>query len=111
MQVPHRALTIFGSLLLVLGLLGPITFADDLRHSGEIAVSVGFALSGFLLLAPHLLKHWRCRRSLPLVSPFILLGLSIGTFLDQALLGVFAGACAGLALAGWQCSRHRRVAA
>lgn len=111
MQISHRALTIFGSFLLVLGLLGPITFADDFRHSGEIAVSVGFALSGLLLIAPHWLKRWHYASSLPIASPFILLGLSAGTFVDYAVLGVFAGACAGLALAGWRCARHRRVAA
>jgi hypothetical protein len=91
-------------------MLGPLTFADDLRHIGEIAVAVGFALSGCFLLAPKLLKRSRCGASLPLASPFVLLGLATGTFIDKTTAGVLLGLCAGLATVWWYCSRYRRVA-
>ena len=104
-------LTFFGSLLLLVGLVGPITYADDWRHAGEIAVAVGFVLSGLFLLAPILVKGWRCDGSLPLASPLIVLGMVAGTATDKALIGVVLGVCAGSAAAWWHCSRYRRVAA
>jgi hypothetical protein len=110
MHFGKRVQTFFGWLLLVLGLLGPLTFADDLRHLGEIAVAIGFALSGFLLLAPQSLKHWRCGRSVPLASPFVLLGVAAGVFMDKTVPGVFLGACAGSTAVWWHCSRYRRAA-
>ncbi len=107
----RNILTFFGSSLLALGLLGPFTFADDLRHFGEVAVTISLALIGCLLLAPQLLQRWRCSSSVPLASPFVLLGLAVGTFMDKAMLGMLLGACSGAAVVWWHCSRHRRGAA
>jgi len=111
MRVRQHILAFFGSLLLALGMLGPLTFADDLRHLGEIAVAVGFALAGFFLLAPKLLNRSRCGTSFPLASPFVLLGLATGTFVDKTTAGVLLGLCTGLATVWWHCSRCGRVAA
>ncbi len=111
MEVRQNVRSILGLFLVALGLLGPLTFADDLRHLGEIAVAIGFALAGAFLLAPHLLKRWSCGSSFPLASPFILLGLAAGTFMDKTMPGVLLGACVGSAAVWWHCSRHRRVAA
>ena len=110
MRTRQQILASFGLLLLALGLLGPLTFADDWRHSGEIAVAVGFALSGCFLLVPQLLGRLRCSSSLPLASPFVLLGLATGAFLDRITPGLLLGVCAGLVAVWWHCSRHRRVA-
>ena len=111
MRVRQHILASFGLLLFALGMLGPITFADDWRHIGEIAVAVGFALAGAFLLAPKLLNHSRCGTSFPLASPFVLLGLATGTFMDKTTAGVLLGLGAGLATVWWHCSRYRRVAA
>ena len=111
MQMRHYLLTFFGLLLLFAGLIGPITYADDWRHAGEIAVAVGFVLSGLFLLAPRSLIGWRCGGSLPLASPLIVLGMLAGTAMDKVLAGVVLGVGAGSAAAWWHCSRYRRVAA
>lgn len=102
---------LFGVLLLLVGLVGPVTYADDWRHVGEIAAALGFALSGFLLLAPVLLKGRRCGASLPLASPLIILGVAAGVAMDKALPGVVLGIGAGSAAVWWHCSRNRPVAA
>jgi hypothetical protein len=111
MRVRQHVLAFFGLFLFALGMLGPLTFADDWRHIGEIAVAVGFALAGAFLLAPKLLNHSRCGTSFPLASPFVLLGLATGTFMDKTTAGVLLGLGAGLATVWWHCSRYRRVAA
>ena len=109
MRVRQHILAFFGLLLLALGMLGPLTFADDLRHIGEIAVAVGFALSGSFVLFPYLFNRLRCGSSFPLASPFILLGLAAGALMDKTTSGVLLGVCAGLATVWWHCSRYRRV--
>jgi hypothetical protein len=111
MRTRQHILATVGLLLLVLGLLGPLTFADDVRHVGELAVAVGFALSGFFLLVPKLFSRLRSGSSFQWASPFILLGLAAGAIVDESPLGVLVGVCAGLAAARWHWSRHRRVAA
>jgi hypothetical protein len=111
MRIRQRILAILGLALLALGLLGPFTFADDLRHFGEIAVAVGFALSGFFLLVPKLLKPSRCGSSFPLATPFVFFGLATGAFMDKTTPGVLLGLCVGLVAVWWHCSRNRRVAA
>ena len=111
MRSRQNILAFFGSLLLVLGLLGPLTFADDWQHFGEIAAAVGLALSGSFLLVPKLLDRLRCGSSFPWASPFVLLGLATGAFMDKTPLGVLLGVCTGLAAVWWHCSRYRRVAA
>lgn len=103
--------TSIGLVLLVLGLLGPFTFADDLRHSGEIAVAAGFALSGLFLLAPGLFDRMRGFGSSPVASPFVLVGLAAGALMDEAMLGVFLGTCTGLAAAWWHHSKHSDIVA
>jgi hypothetical protein len=111
MQMRHYVLTFFGLLLLVVGLIGPMTYADDWRHAGEIAVSVGFVLSGLFLVAPKFLNGWRCGGSLPLASPLNVLGMVAGTAMNKVLTGVILGVGAGSVAVWWHCSRHRRVAA
>lgn len=111
MRIRQRIRATFGLFLFALGLLGPFTFADDWRHIGEIAVAVGFALSGSCLLAPQLLNRLRCSSSFPVASPFVLVGLATGAFIDKTTPGLLLGLCAGLAAVWWHCSRYRRVAA
>ena len=107
----RKILTVCGLLLLALGLLGPLTYADDLRHFGEIAVVFGLALSGLLLLAPVLHLRWRCSSSVSVASPFVLLGLAVGTLMDKTMAGMLLGVCFGAAAVWWHCSMHRRIAA
>jgi hypothetical protein len=107
----RKILAIFGLLLLTLGFLGPLTFADDFRHLGEIAVVIGLILSGLSLLAPVLPLHWRCSTSFPVASPFVLLGLAVGTYLDKTMIGLLLGACLGSVAIWLHCSKRGPVAA
>ena len=107
----HREiLTVSGLLLLILGLLGPLTFADDFRHVGEIAVVVGLVLSGLCLLAPASPFRWRCIASFPAASPFVLLGLVVGTPMDNTMIGMLLGACLGSVAVWLHCSKRGPVA-
>lgn len=100
----------FGFLFLATGLLGPFTYADDLRHHGELAVVIGLVVSGLCLLAPLLHLPWRCADSLPLASVSTLLGVVVGAVHDTSLLGVLLGACLGFLVVSWHCSRKHRDA-
>jgi hypothetical protein len=102
---------VLGSLFLAVGLLGPFTYADDLRHQGELAVVIGLLVSGLCLLAPLLQLRWRCINSLPVASVSILLGLVLGTVNDTSLLGVLLGVCLGFLAVWWHCSKKHRIAA
>lgn len=106
----RKILTLSGVLLLMLGFLGPLTFADDFRHVGEIAVVAGLVISGTCLLAPALPFHWRCSASLPLASPFVLLGLAAGTPMDSTVIGMLLGACLGSVAVWLHCSKRGPVA-
>ena len=107
----RKVLTIAGVALLSAGAFGPLTYADDLRHVGEVATVVGFLMAGLLLVSPKLMSHWRCGQSLPWGAPFVLLGLAVGVFLDKAMIGVLLGACFGVVAIWWQQARCLRVAA
>jgi hypothetical protein len=107
----RRVSVVLGFLFLAVGLLGPFTYADDLRHHGELAVVIGLLVSGLCLLAPLLYLRWRCINSLPVASVFILLGLVVGTVNDTSLLGVLLGVCLGFLAVWWHCSNKHRVAA
>jgi RsiW-degrading membrane proteinase PrsW (M82 family) len=102
---------VVGFILLGAGLLGPFTYADDLRHQGELAVVAGLLISGFLLLAPLLHLRWRCISSLPVATVCILIGLVVGAIYDSSMLGVLLGTCLGSAAVWWHCSKKGRVAA
>ena len=92
-----------GLVLLAAGLSGPISYADDWRHSGEIAAAIGFALSGALLSLACLLNRSRWIVSSRWVASAVLLGLALGSATDMAALGVTIGSVVGFAM-GW---RHR----
>jgi len=92
-----------GLVLLAAGLCGPFSYADDWRHSGEVAAAIGFALSGASLLLACLFSKSRWVVSSRWVALAVLLGLSLGTATDMAALGVTIGSVVGFAM-GW---RHR----
>lgn len=106
----RKILSMLGLLLLILGLLGPLTFADDFRHLGEVAVVIGFVLSGLCLVAPVLPLRWRCSASLPVAAPFVLFGLAAGFPMDKILIGMLLGAFLGSVAIWLHCSRRASVA-
>jgi len=91
-----------GLALLVAGLSGPFSYADDWRHPGEMAAAIGLALSGWFLLLPLMLPAPRWLASSRCMASLVLLGLAVGTAVDMAALGVAVGTAAGVAVT-WRC--------
>jgi hypothetical protein len=100
----RKALALVGTCLSVAGALGFITYADDLRHTGEIATAFGLLLAGISLLASAF------RPTLPLqwLSVAVLLGLLVGSALDAAAFGLFGGVAAGALAAWWRYGRTNK---
>jgi uncharacterized membrane protein len=96
-------LALTGICLSVAGALGFFTYADDLRHSGEIAAASGLLLSGTSLLASALQSTLQFQW----FAVAVLAGLLAGSALDVAAFGLIGGIATG-ALATWW--RYRRVA-
>jgi hypothetical protein len=93
---------IIGSLLVVTGIVGFFTIADDLRHVGEFIGIASILLSGILLVADSF-QH-RLARVLPLrwIGFGLLLGIILGAALDNMYwgetLGIIVGTFVGFAL-------------
>jgi Na+/phosphate symporter len=97
----RKALAAIGIILSVAGTLGFFTFADDLRHSGELAVTSGLLLAGISLLVSAL------RPTLPLqwFSVAVLAGLLVSSVLDAAVFGLVGGIATGAIATWWRRSR------
>ena len=95
-----KALVVIGTGLSVAGVLGFFTYADDLRHAGELAIASGLVLAGIGLLVSALQPTLR----LQWFSVAVLAGLLAGSVLDAAAPGLVGGVTAGVVAAWW----HRR---
>ncbi|MEW6366674.1 MAG: hypothetical protein AB1714_18750 [Acidobacteriota bacterium] len=85
-----------GAVLVVLGLIGFLTVADDLRHTGEIW-GVGAILAAGLMLLATGSKHPLTRRFSPHWLGFgLLAGAVLGAGLDKMPLGVGLGSAVGM---------------
>lgn len=97
----HKAPVVIGLCLSVAGAIGFFTYADDLRHSGELSVASGLLLAGIGLLVtayqPALRLQW--------LSVAVLVGLLVGSALDAAALGLVGGAATGVISTWWRQSR------
>jgi hypothetical protein len=87
-----------GSLLVAVALVGFLTVADDLRHSGEFFVVSGILLSGLAFLTWALLPRLRRYLDLRWLGAGVAPGLLLGTVLDRAALGLGVGLVLGLAV-------------
>jgi hypothetical protein len=94
-----KASIAIGSLLVVIALVGFLTVADDLRHSGEFFVVSGILLSGLAFLAWALLPRPHRYLDLRWIGAGVAAGLLPGTVLDRAALGLGVGLVLGLAVA------------
>ena len=87
--------TIIGSALVLLGILGYLTVADDLRHVGEFVGVTAIVISGLCFLAAG--RDSRMTNALPLraIALGILAGMVIGAALDNMFVGVGIGIALG----------------
>ena len=93
----HRTRAL-GLVLVVLGIAGFLTVADDFRHVGE-ALGVGSALlAGIVLLASGSKLPALDRLALPWIALGILAGEGLGAALDAMPLAIGLGASVGLIL-------------
>ncbi len=101
----RRAYLTLGCLLVTVALVGFITVADDIRHTGELFVVLGILFSGAALgvagLFPRVLSvlalHW--------VPAGVAVGAIVGVVTDRVMYGVSVGSAAGLVLARLRRSR------
>jgi hypothetical protein len=87
---------IAGAILVIMGLLGFLTVADDLRHVGEIVGASGIVLAGCLLLAASLKPIAIPSRIARSGAIGIFGGMVIGAGLDNMVVGVGIGLSAGI---------------
>jgi hypothetical protein len=90
----RRALLACGACVGAAGLLGFFTYADDLRHGGELAAAAGLTLAGVGLVVAALRPAW----PLAWFSGAILAGLAIGAAMDAAIAGLLGGIVVGALL-------------
>ncbi len=97
----RKAFVVTGICLSVAGTLGFFTYADDPRHSGELAVASGLLLAGISLLVSAL----RSTLQLQWFSVAVLAGLLVGSALDAAAFGLVGGIATGAIVTWWHYSR------
>ena len=99
----RRALLACGACVGAAGVLGFFTYADDLRHGGELAAAAGLTLAGLGLAVAALRLAWPLAWS----SGAILAGLIVGAAMDAAIAGLLGGIVVGALATAW---RRRGVA-
>jgi hypothetical protein len=87
----RHALLVAGLGVGVAGVLGFFTYADDLRHGGELAAAAGLTLAGLGLFVAALRPAW----PLAWLSGAIVAGLVVGAAMDAAVAGLLGGIVVG----------------
>jgi hypothetical protein len=95
----RRTYLALGVALVTAALVGFITVADDIRHTGEFFAVLGILLSGAALLMAGLFPRTLSVLALHWVPAGIALGALVGAFTDTVVLGVSVGAALGIVLA------------
>jgi hypothetical protein len=88
-----------GGALVAVALIGFLTVADDLRHTGEFFAVLGILVSGAALLVAGWFPRAASVLALAWVPVGIALGALAGALTDRVVLGVCIGTAAGLVLA------------
>jgi hypothetical protein len=95
----RRTYLALGVALVTAALVGFLTVADDIRHSGEFFAVLGILLSGAALLTAGLFPRTLFVLALHWVPVSVAIGALLGAFMDSVVLGVSVGAVLGLVLA------------
>jgi hypothetical protein len=98
-------LAAIGTALLFAGLIGPFSYAEDVRHPDGVAVSLALTLAGLFLLSPGMSPR-RIAHFLPVAAATVLAGMAAGLLLDATMPGVLAGIGVGLGIAGALAARR-----
>lgn len=88
---------VIGSILLLIGALGFLTVADDIRHTGELVGVCAILAAGAVLLLGGLRSPRLPVVAARFVAGGILAGIPLGAALDLMLPGVIVGAAVGTA--------------
>jgi hypothetical protein len=87
---------VFGSILIVVALLGYLTIADDLRHVGEFLGVTTILISGIILLGGGFFKGRVPLIMSRILSIGLLSGIPLGGWLDSMILGPLMGFGVGI---------------
>ena len=101
----RRTYLTLGIALVTTPLVGFLTVADDIRHTGEFFAVLGILLSGVALLVAGVLPRALSVLALHWIPVGIALGALVGAFTDNVAPGVSVGAVLGLVLARLRRSR------
>ncbi len=88
-----------GFVLLLIALLGYVTVADDLRHTGEFAGVTAILISGLAFLTAGYLHRLSGKLAMQWVAVGIGIGAAVGAASDEMVTGVAAGVALGIVLA------------
>lgn len=88
-----------GCALIVIGSLGFLTLADDLRHVGEVFGVLAVLACGVCLLLAGLRPGWSTILALQWAPVGIVAGTLAGAATDQVALGGFLGCALGIGVA------------
>jgi hypothetical protein len=88
-----------GAVLVVVAVVGFLTVADDLRHVGELAGVSSLLVAGCALLTASFRNRVSAVADLRWLAALVLVGALVGTAFDRTVLGVLAGAGAGIGAA------------
>jgi hypothetical protein len=84
-----------GSLLVVVGCIGLVTVADDVRHTGELIGVGGILAAGLVLLVAGSDYAIKKRLALHCVAVGVGIGAAVGVAVDSMPTGVAGGAALG----------------
>lgn len=91
---------IIGAILVLIGIIGFMTVADELRHYGEFLGVTGIFVSGLIFLLIDLKLHIFRNFALQWIAIFLLAGIPFGAFVMNNLsLGLCIGLLLGVVLA------------
>ena len=94
-----RFSTFIGAGLMAIALVGFLSIADDLHHSGEFFAVTGILVSGVALYISGRFSQVAAHLSLAWVPVAISVGMLTGAMVDEVGIGVCAGLSFGLLLA------------
>jgi flagellar biosynthesis protein FliR len=87
--------------------MGPFTYADDLRHIGELSAMIGFFISGVCILIANFYPQSNTALKLHWIAGTILLGLLVGTILDLTFYCMLLSIPIGLLVGYWRRDREK----
>ncbi len=106
-RVTNRLLVILGAVAVIAAVIGFLTVADDLRHTGELIGVCAILVIGLVLIVVGTRNSLSRRMAMPWLAVGIGVGAAVGAATDNMAMGVAIGAAIGAALSGVRGARKQ----